>query len=95
MSKVKLKKEHQAKFMSLGFAMSNDPEFPWEKSIVSAEVIEEMGLREDEVPKLLYGSTGINKGFCIFVPEHFIWINSSTPEEAIEFANQIVAFEPQ
>lgn len=92
---VELKKEHEANFIALGFVKTNDPEFPWEKSIISEEVIEEMDLREDEVPKLLFGSTGINKGFCIFVPEHFIWINASTPEQAIEFSNQIVAFEPQ
>ena len=95
MGKVELKKEHEAKFIALGFVKSNDPDFPWERSIISDEVIEEMDLRDEEVPKLLWGSTGINKGFCIFVPEHFIWISAGTPEQAIEFANQIVAFEPQ
>ena len=52
MKKVELKKEHESKFIYLGFIKSNDPEFQWEKSIISEETIEEMGLLEDEVPNI-------------------------------------------
>ena len=92
---VKLKEEYEQKFRELGFIEAPDPQFPWEKDIISMEQIEELGLYNSEVPKLLWGSTGINKGFCIFTGDSFVWINATTPEQAVEFANQIVAFEPQ
>ena len=59
----------------------------------SEEEIEENGLDEDDVPKLLFGNTGINKGFCIYTGVHFVWLNCQTPEEAVKFSESIVAFE--
>ncbi|WP_435135760.1 hypothetical protein [Formosa sp. A9] len=81
-------------FINHGFKREDDPMFRFRKELVSEEYIADNGIREDEIPCLLFGSTGINKGFCIYTGEHFVWFNSTTIEDAIAFAEKIVAFEP-
>ena len=94
MTKEQFFKENDERFLSLGFVKDEqDPMFYYVKYLVSDEEIEENGLDQEDVPKLLYGSTGINKGFCIYTGVHFVWLNFSEPKEAIEFSEKIVAFE--
>ena len=91
----KFYKANDEKFLSLGFKKESedDPMFYYSKDIISQESIEESDLEEDEIPKLLLGDSGLNKGFCIYTGAHFIWLNVATPEEAIEFSSKITAFE--
>jgi hypothetical protein len=94
MTKEDFFKQNDEKFLALGFEKdTEDPMFYYSKSLVSDEQIEESDIEECYIPKLLFGNTGINQGFCIYTGYHFVWLNSQTPEEAIEFANKIVAFE--
>lgn len=82
-------------FLKAGFVEDNtDPMFRYEKSLIPDDVIEDNELEEDEVPKLLFGDTGINSGFCIYTGKHFVWFNAESPQDAVEFANRITSFEP-
>ena len=80
-------------FWNSNFEKDDDPMFPFRKRLISEQDAEENGIPDDEIPCLLYGSTGINKGFCIYTGEHFIWLNSNTVEDAVKIAETIVAFE--
>ena len=92
MNKADFFKKNDEKFLPLGFEKDEtDPMFFYVKSLVSEEEIEENGLDEDDVPKLLFGNTGINKGFCIYTGVHFVWLNCQTPEEAVKFSESIVS----
>lgn len=94
MTKEQFFKENDERFLSLGFVKDEqDPMFYYVKVLVSDEEIEENGLDQEDVPQLLYGSTIINKGFCIYTGQHFIWLNFDNPKDAIEFSEKIVAFE--
>ena len=94
MTKEQFFKDNDDKFLKLGFVKDEqDPMFYYVKDLVSDEEIEENGLDKEDVPKLLYGSTGINRGFCIYTGVHFVWLNFSEPKDAIEFSEKIVAFE--
>jgi hypothetical protein len=94
MNKEKFFKKNDDKFLGLGFEKDElDPMFYYSKSLVSDEEIEENGMDEDDVPKLLFGNTGINRGFCVYTGVHFVWLGCATPEEAIKFSENIVAFE--
>jgi hypothetical protein len=94
MDKKEFFKKNDKKFLALGFKKEEqDPCFYYSKSLISDEEIEDNGLEDNEIPQLLFGNTQINKGFCLYSGTHFIWIGSQTPEEAIEFANKVVAFE--
>ena len=87
-------KKNDEKFLPLGFEKDEtDPMFFYVKSLVSEEEIEKNGLDEDDVPKLLFGNTGRNIGFCIYTGVHFVWLNCQTPEEAVKFSESIVSFE--
>ena len=87
-------KKNDEKFLALGFKKDEeDPMFYYSKSLVSAEEIEENEIEEDDVPKLLYGNTGINCGFCIYTGLHFVWLSCEAPEEAIKVSEYVVAFE--
>ena len=44
---------------------------------------------EDEQPTLFFGTDGINTGFGLFLGCSVIWINATTPQEAVEFVNKI------
>lgn len=95
MNKLDFFKKNDEKFLALGFVKDEtDPQFHYEFSIIPQDQIEENGLSEDEVPKLLIGNSGLNSGACIYTGEHFVWFACGTPEEAIEFAKKIVAIEP-
>ena len=37
---------------------------------------------------------GVGSGFAIYTGAHFIWPDCTTPEDAVNFANKIVSFEP-
>lgn len=94
MTKEEFYKINDEKYLSLGFEKeTEDPMFGYSKSLIPEYVIEESDLEADEIPKLLIGDSGLNKGFCIYTGSHFIWLSCQTPEEAIEFSNQITAFE--
>ncbi len=89
---IVLKKED---FIKAGFKASyEDFMFPFSKQLVSKEEIKANELEEEEIPYLLFGNSGLNKGFCIYTGEHFVWINVTTPAEAVEFASKIISFEP-
>ena len=82
-------------FIKEGFTEeSGDPMFRFKKELVDEDQIIENELDADEVPCLLYGSTGVNSGFCVYTGQHFVWLNAQTPKEASEIAARIVAFEP-
>jgi len=94
MTKEQFFKENDERFLSLGFVKDEqDPMFYYVKDLVSDEEIEENVLDQEYVPKLLYGSTGINKGFCIYTGVHFVWLNFNNPADAVEFSKNIVALE--
>jgi len=77
-----------------GFVKYDDPFFLYRKELVSKEEIEDNDLEEEDVPCLLFGNSGINKGFCIYTGAHFVFFNASNPKEAVEWAEKITAFEP-
>ena len=68
--------------------------FPYRKELVPIEEIEDNDLEDEDVPCLLFGNSGINKGFCIYTGAHFVFFNASNPKEAVEWAEKIIAFEP-
>lgn len=80
-------------FLKAGFVADNDPMFKFRKELLSEKQIIESNLEEDEVPCLLFGNSGINKGFCIYTGEHFVFFNAESPDEAVEFSEKITAFE--
>lgn len=73
-------------FIKAGFVEVDDPLFQFEKSIISSDVIK-------DAPKLLYGTTGVNNGFCLYTGAHFIFIDADTPKSASEWVNRIVSLE--
>ena len=94
MNKENFFKKNDKKFLGLGFQKDEiDPMFYYTKSLVSDEEIEESEIEEDDIPKLLYGTTGINSGFCIYTGLNFVWLNCQTPEEAIKVSEYVVAVE--
>lgn len=95
MTKEQFFKENDEKFLAIGFVKDElDPMFYYKKTLASEDAIEENDLDEDSVPSLLFGNTGINRGFCIYTGEHFVWLDCATPEEADVISKHIVAFEP-
>lgn len=80
--------------LKAGFKATDDIMFPYEYELVSKEKAAEYGLAKNEVPTLLFGTSGINHGFCIYTGEHFIWINAAEIQEAIAFSEKIIAIEP-
>jgi len=94
MEKQDIFKKNDNEFLPVGFKKDKiDPMFCYELSLISDEEIEENDIDEDDIPKLLYGSTGIGSGFCIYTGSHFIWLDIKTPKEAIEFSKHILSFE--
>ncbi len=83
------------KFLTLGFKKCHpsDPMFYYAKPLIEQELIDENEIEDDDVPTLLYGTTGINKGYCIYTGSHFVWLDCLTPEDAILVAERVVAFE--
>lgn len=99
MTKEQFFKNNDEKFIALGFIKDEtDPMFYYSKCLIQdhikEEVMEENDLREDELPALLFGNSGINQGFCIYAENVFMWLNITEPKEAVEFAEKIVSFEP-
>ena len=81
-------------FLPLGFTKDEeDPLFPYSINLASEESIKENELEPEDIPKLLYGNTGINSGYCIYTGSHFVWLNISDPKEAVELSKKISAFE--
>ena len=80
--------------LEAGFIKDNDPMFPFRKELIDEQTAIELGLHDDDIPCLLFGDSGVNRGFCIYTGEHFIFFNASSPKEAIEFAEKVTAFEP-
>lgn len=93
MTKEEFFENNDAKFLPLFDKDYEDPMFPYFKYLVADEKVIELNEDGENIPTLLYGSTGINTGFCIYTGEHFVWFNAETPEEAVEFASKITAFE--
>ena len=80
-------------FLKAGFIKDNDPMFPFRKELIEWDEVENLDLDIDEIPCLLFGNSGVNKGFCIYTGEHFIFFNAENPQQAVEFAEKITAFE--
>jgi hypothetical protein len=94
MTKQEFFKINDKVFLPLGFTKDEeDPLFYYSINLASEEAIEENELEEQDIPKLLYGSTGINSGFCIYTGMHFVWLNIGEASEALEFSKKISAFE--
>ena len=94
MNKQEFFKENDEIFLPLGFVKDEeDPMFHYVRALIPEKEIEESGMDEQDVPKLLYGSTGINRGFCVYTGAHFIWLNCSDANTAIRITDKIVAFE--
>lgn len=94
MTKEEFFSTNDKKFLPLGFKKDEqDPMFYYSKPLIEQDVIDENEIEDDEVPALLYGTTGINQGYCIYTGAHFVWLNCLTPEDAISVAERVVAFE--
>ena len=94
MTKEEFFKQNDAEFLGAGFSKDEtDPMFLYTYDLVDDDTKIEIILDEDEEPKLLFGDTGINSGFCIYTGEHFVWFQADSPSDAIEFAKRITAFE--
>ncbi|MCS4164412.1 hypothetical protein [Sphingobacterium sp. BIGb0116] len=93
MTKEEFFEKNDAKFLPLFDKDYEDPMFPYFKYLVDDEKVIELNEEGEDIPTLLYGSTGINSGFCIYTGQHFVWFNAETPGEAFEFASKITAFE--
>lgn len=79
---------------SLGFAKDEeDPMFPYSYALIPEEEIKAHELNIQDVPKLLIGTSGLYSGFCLYTGAHFIWLNCTDPEDAIQTCKKIVAFE--
>lgn len=81
-------------FLEAGFVKDNDPVFLYKKELFSTEETEDNDLEDEDVPCLLFGNTGVSKGFCIYTGAHFVFFDASNPKEAVEWAKKIIAFEP-
>ena len=87
-------KKNDEKFLGLGFQKDEqDPFFYYYMNLANSEEVQDKGFDDDDMPKLLFGNTGVNKGFCIYTGLHFVWLGCGTPEEAIKVSENIVAFE--
>ncbi|WP_433863197.1 hypothetical protein [Sphingobacterium thalpophilum] len=93
MNKEQFFEQNDSKFLPLFNKDYEDPMFPYFKHLVDDEKVIELNEDGEDIPTLLYGSTGINSGFCIYTGAHFIWFNADSPEEAVAFARKITAFE--
>lgn len=81
-------------FLDNGFSYDkSEPMFKFRKELITKEVIKENNLEFNEIPALLYGTTGVNTGFCIYTGEHFLFLNVDNVKEAVAFSEKIVAFE--
>ena len=80
-------------FLENGFKKENDPMFKFRKELVDWDEVENNDLSFDDIPCLLYGATSQNRCFCVYTGEHFIWLNSTTIKDAVDFAEKIVAFD--
>lgn len=87
-------KKNDEKLLPLGFKRieSDDPFFFYEYPLIQ-EKDKENYYDEDDMPRLLIGRTPFNNGACLCTGDMFVWIGVSEIEEAIEWANKIVAFE--
>lgn len=94
MSREDFYKLNDDEFLKNGFKRDNDPDFWYSMDLCSEEDLkDDEGVTVIEMPQLLYGNTGINSGYCIYTGTSFIWFRASTPTEAIEFSEKIVAIE--
>jgi hypothetical protein len=79
-------------FLDAGFKKIEDPMFFWEFRLTDEESTMS-DFDEDNNPAILYGDTGVNKGFCLYVADCYIWLNVTNPKEAVEFASNLKAVE--
>ncbi|MCM8906800.1 hypothetical protein [Tenacibaculum finnmarkense] len=81
-------------FLDNGFIKdTKDPMFKFRKELIEDIDIERLNLSFDEIPALLYGTTTVNRGFCIYTGSHFVFLNFDNVKEAVSFSEKIVAFE--
>jgi len=93
MTREEFFKANDDTFLPLGFRkISEDPMFFYEYPLCDPDDNEH---DSDELPALVFGDSGINQGFCIYIPEtsNFIWIGVLDPKEAVEWAKKITNFE--
>ena len=82
-------------FLDNGFIKdTTDPMFKFRKELIDWDEVENNDLDFNEIPALLYGTTGVNTGFCVYTGEHFVFLNIDNVKDAVSFAEKIVAFEP-
>ena len=80
-------------FLEAGFLKTEDNLFLYSKELVSKKEAEKHDIEEDEIPTLVFGTTGVGSGFAIYTGAHFIWIDSETPKDASDFADKILSFD--
>lgn len=83
----------EKEFLAAGFIKDGDPLFPFRKELIEWEEVEKLDLQFDEIPCVLYGNSGANKGFCIYTGSQFIFFNAESPREAVKWAEKITNFE--
>lgn len=86
--------ENNEKFLAAGFKKCDEDDcaFLYQKDLVYDDD-KEYFEGTDLSPKLLFGSTGLNRGYCIFTGAHFVWTDFTDPGEAARFADHIMSFE--
>jgi Zn-dependent peptidase ImmA (M78 family) len=90
---MEMNKQFEKDLLEAGFVKDKDPMFPYKKELIECDEVEELDLYIDDIPCLLFGNSGINKGFCVYTSEHFIFFNASNPKEAVKWAEKITNFE--
>jgi hypothetical protein len=86
---------NEQEFCKNGFVKCDDESvFKFRKELIDLSEVDENDLESIDTPVLLFGNTGINRGFCIYTGSCYVWINATTIESAIDFANMIVSIEP-
>ena len=82
--------------LNAGFVEVDDELCPFRKELISWEEVERHDLEYEEIPALIFGKNETNQmRFCIYTGlGSNVWINCKTAEEAVEFSNKILFFEP-
>lgn len=83
----------EQELLEAGFVNDKDPMFPYRKELIEWDEAEQLDLNIEDIPCLLFGDSGINRGFCIYTSEHFIFFNAENAKQAVEWAEKITNFE--
>ena len=69
------------------------PVFQFRKELIDPKTIKKNNLNPEDVPCVLYGQNPMNSGFCIYTGYCFVWIDATTPKQAVKFAKKIICIE--